>query len=140
MAHHAVRLAVAMMEGRRRSEGHEVVLEPNAHGPRHHGHPAKIRREDGLAVDERRVEVVAGRPVHVAAVLDDAARVVERRAVHDQQRRLRLLVEETRLLAVGDLRADALAGQPDVDTARPKGLIEPARSNSSRSGASAAGR
>jgi len=60
-----------------------------------------------------------------AAVLDDAARVIEDRAVHHQQRRLRLLVEQARLVAVGGLGADALARQPDVHTPRAQRLIQP---------------
>ena len=107
MASHAVRLAVEILReaestGRRRGCGART----DAGRPRHH-------RGAGSAVDERGLEVVARRAINVAAVLDDAPRIVERGPVHHQQRRLRLLVEQPRLVAVGRLRPDALAGEPE---------------------------
>ena len=59
------------------------------------------------------------------AVLDRAARVVERGAVHRQQRRARLLVQQPRLGPGCPPRADALSGQPDMHTAGPQRLIQP---------------
>ena len=131
MARHAVRLAVEMSGSR--STAHGCGARTDAGRPRHH-------RGAGSAVDECGLEVVARSAINVAPVLDDPPRVVERGPVHHQQRCLRLLVEEPRLVAVGRLGPDALPREPDVHTARPQRLIQPGLLELVRSGASAAGR
>lgn len=62
------------------------------------------------AVDERGVEVIARRPVAVRAELDRLAGIVERGAIHRQQRCAGLLVEQPSLCPGSRPGADALAG------------------------------